>query len=64
MLSLVLDEVADDVVHALAQQILVAQDALDRLCDAAQTRRPLPMLGFEIANRGRPDRIAYLGAFR
>ena len=60
MLPLLLDEVGNDVVHGLAQEILVAQDALDRLGDPAQTPRSLLMLGFEITNGRRCARIASL----
>ena len=35
VLPFVVDEVANDVVHGLAHEILVAQDALDRLGDPA-----------------------------
>src|SRR4249920_1181271 len=60
VLPFVVDEVANDAVHGLAQKIVVAQDALDRLGDPAQTPRSLPMLGIEIAYGRRCDRIARL----
>jgi hypothetical protein len=47
-------------VHVLAQEIPVAQHALNRLADPAQTPRSLLMLGFEITNGRRRDRIASL----
>jgi len=42
------------------RKILIAQDALDRLGDPAQTPRSLLMLGFEITNGRRCARIASL----
>src|SRR5207247_48055 len=50
VLPLLLNEVGNDVVHGLAQEILVAQHALDRLSDPAQTPRSLLMLGFELTD--------------
>ena len=41
-------------------RILIAQDALDRLADPAQTLRSLLVLGFKIANGRCCDRIAHL----
>jgi hypothetical protein len=52
--------VANDVVHILAQEILIAQDAFDCLGDPAQTLRSLLVLGFKIADGRRCDRIARL----
>ena len=43
----VVDEVTNDVVHVLAQEILIAQDALDRLGDSAQTLRSFLVLAFK-----------------
>src|SRR5271169_6193917 len=60
MLPLVVDEVANDVVYALSQEILVAQDELDRLSDSAQTYRAHSMFSFEIADSCRCDRVARL----
>ena len=56
----VIDEVANDVVHILAHEILIAQDALDCLGDPAQTPRSLPVLACKIADGRRCDRIAHL----
>jgi len=43
----VVDEVTNDVVHVLAQEILIAQDVLDRLGDSAQTLRSFLVLAFK-----------------
>ena len=58
MLPFVVDEVANDVVYGLSQQILVVQDAFDRLSNSAQTSGTLPMFGFQIADSRRCDRVA------
>jgi len=60
VLPFVVDEVANDVVYILAQEVLIAQDAFDRLGDSAQTLRSLLMLRFKITNGRRCDRIADL----
>jgi hypothetical protein len=57
VLPFVVDEVANDVGHILAHEILIAQDALDRLRDLAQTLRSRLVLGFKIADRRRCNRI-------
>ena len=60
MLPFVTDEVANDVRYILAHEILIAQDALDRLGDPAQTPRSLLVLACKIADGRRCDRIARL----
>ena len=57
------DKVANDVVHGLAQNILVAQDALDGQGDPTKTLCSLPMLGFEIADDRDLKRIARFELF-
>ena len=51
--TFVVDEVAHDIVHDMAHKILVVQDGLNHLRDAAQTPCSLLMLGFEIADSRR-----------
>lgn len=50
VLPLAVDEIANDVVYGLTQQILVTQDALDGLSDAAEPPCTLSMFEFEIAD--------------
>lgn len=45
--------------HSVAQQILVAQNGLNRLGDAAQTPCSFLMLGFESADHRRCGRVAH-----
>ena len=56
--SLAIDEVANGAAYILALDILVGQDALHCLGDAAQTVRSFSMLAFEITDRLRSGRIA------
>jgi len=56
VLPFVVDEVANDVVHILAHEILIAQDALDCLSDPAQTPRSLLVLACKIWSPLRQDR--------
>src|SRR5436190_21447495 len=60
VLTLVLDEFVNDVIHGLARQTLVAQNALNRKGNPPRTLRSFPMLGFEITDRCRLEAITRL----
>jgi hypothetical protein len=55
VLPFVVNKVANDADHVLAYEVLVVQDAIDRLGDSAQTLFSFLVLGFKSGRSPRPN---------